>query len=210
MPKIRHFSACENETAEVNSIAVAPSLRPIATSLLPSVSCNSTTMEGSISLPNINRASSENSIFYAGMSTKAGQGEQTAKSSFEKRIDRMGALDFPVMDGAASVKGRLALLETSVDVQGDHNKQAQQSLLAVSKNLDDVDGNIKSMLLNMQNDFDLKLSTMKKEYDHRYVKVFSQLEHITYPHVMSNINISHLGLTYKPAKTRDCRATSPP
>lgn len=123
-------------------------------------------MEGSVSLPNINRASSENSIFYAGASMKA-QTEQNAKSSFEKRIDRMSSLDFPVMDGAACVKGRLALLETAMDVQGDHNKQAQQSFLAVSKNLDDVDGNIKTLLLNMQSDFDLKLATMKKEYDHR-------------------------------------------
>lgn len=122
---------------------------------------------GSVSLPNINRASSENSIFYAGVSTKGGQGDQN-RTMFEKRIDRMSALDFPATDAAASVKGRIIILETCADVQSDHNKQTQQSFLAAAKNLEDVDGNIKSLLLNMQSDFDLKLATMKKEYDHRY------------------------------------------
>lgn len=126
-------------------------------------------MEGSVSLPNINRASSENSIFFAGASTKGATNhtEQTVKSLLEKRIDRMGALDFPAMDGAASVKGRLSLLENAMDVQGDHNKQSQQTFLALSKNMEDMDGGIKSLILSMQNDFDLKLATMKKEYDHR-------------------------------------------
>lgn len=117
-----------------------------------------------LTLPNINRASSENSIYFSNGFRKI---PESPKSVFEQRVDRITALSFPVVDSEASVKSRLNTLEATAEVQTEHNKQSEQSLLSLATNIEEVDTNIKSLLLNMQTDFDLRLTTMKKEYDHR-------------------------------------------
>ena len=77
-------------------------------------------------------------------------------------------MQFPVVDTNASVKGRLSTLEGTASTQIAYNKQNEAALNSLSKNLHDVDGNIKTLILSMQNDFDQRLLSLKKEYDHRF------------------------------------------
>lgn len=117
-----------------------------------------------LTLPRIDRASSENSIY---SSTGARKHDGSPKSAFDQRVDHLRAIPFPVVDSEASVKSRLLTLESTAAAQDEYNKQEGNSLLALSKNLDDVDTNIKTLILNMQSDFDMRILAMKKEYDHR-------------------------------------------
>ena len=122
-------------------------------------------MDG-VSLPYINRATSENSVFYN--SAKNGNQDGPTKTEFSLRMEKLVSMYFPGIDPEASVKTRLNNLEETAAAQSNHNNQTQQTISALSKNVDDVDGNLKELLLNMQNDFDTRLLALKKEYDHRF------------------------------------------
>lgn len=118
-----------------------------------------------LTLPKIDRASSENSIYFGNSIRKP---DGSPKSVFEQRVERLSSLAFPTVDSEASVKGRLSTLEATVAVQSEHNRQGENSLLNLSRNLEEVDINIKTLILNMQADFDARLTALKKEYDHRF------------------------------------------
>jgi hypothetical protein len=119
-----------------------------------------------VSLPNINRAASENSIFFSNngrVATPAGN----PKSAYELKMEKLAAMYFPEIDSGGSVKSRLSGLEETAISQSQFNKLNQQTLNSLSENLDTVDLNIKGLILSMQVDFDSRLASLKKEYDHR-------------------------------------------
>ena len=123
-----------------------------------------------MTLPHINRAFSENSVLYNNNSNNIPitfNDDGNLQRKFDQCVDTMVHMNFPTLDALQSVKGRLNNLEATADTQSEYNKQTEQSLTYVSKNLQDVDLNIKSLILSMQNDFDQRLASLKKEYDHR-------------------------------------------
>jgi hypothetical protein len=118
-----------------------------------------------LSLPNINRAASENSIFFSNNGRAATPGNP--KSQYELKMEKLAAMYFPEIDAGGSVKTRLSNLEETAVSQSQFNKVNQQTLTSLSENLDAVDLNIKGLILSMQVDFDSRLMSLKKEYDHR-------------------------------------------
>ncbi len=129
-------------------------------------------MDG-LTLPRIDGASNENSFHSSSGIRKSGA---SPKSDLQQRLDSLHSIQFPVVDSEASVKSRLVTLEATAAAQDDYNKQEGNTLLALSRNLDNVDKNIKTLILNMQSDFDMRLLAMKKEYDHRYYCQYAVLD----------------------------------
>jgi hypothetical protein len=128
----------------------------------------STVVMESGALPSINRASSgDNAPFYSG-TTRSNTPGPTAKADYDYKMDKLAAMYFPGIDPEASVKSRLNNLEETVHAQANHNKQNHQTIGALSRHLEDVDSNLKGIILSMQTDFDTRLSQLKKEYDHRF------------------------------------------
>lgn len=95
-------------------------------------------------------------------------GRESSSSQFVRSVEAMENMDFPTVNAAHSVKARLSTIEEIVSTQGNHNSQCQSSFHRLHGSLNETDDNIKQLLLNMQNDFDQKILTLKKEYDHRF------------------------------------------
>lgn len=124
-------------------------------------------MDG-LTLPRIDGASNEHSYHSSSAVRKS---DASPKSVLQQRLDNLQTFPFPVIDAEASVKARLITLEATAAAQDEYNKQEGNALSSLSRNLDDVDTNIKTLILNMQSDFDMRILAMKKEYDHRFASL---------------------------------------
>jgi hypothetical protein len=89
-------------------------------------------------------------------------------TKFEQSVERLTTLGYPQVNPDASVKHRLQTLENISSVQSVFNKSSHDSFVNLSADLSGTDQSLKELILQMQINFDLKLATLKKEYDHRY------------------------------------------
>jgi hypothetical protein len=88
-------------------------------------------------------------------------------TKFEQSVDRLTTLGYPQVNSDASVKHRIQTLENITSIQSVFNKTSHDSFVNLSADLSGTDQNLKELILQMQNSFDAKLATLKKEYDHR-------------------------------------------
>jgi hypothetical protein len=127
-----------------------------------------------MSLPHINRGHSDGGVGHASSSYPIEMiEEENGVKKFDMKVKELAEFSFPTVDPEASVKARIQTLENSSIAQGNYNSLSLNAINNLSQNVMDVDGNIKSLMLSMQNDFDQKLLSMKKEYDHRFVAGFT-------------------------------------
>lgn len=86
---------------------------------------------------------------------------------FDHTVNRLATRPFPELNENASMKTRIMTLERTAEVQGDYNKLSHRSFMNLSNDVHGLEDHIKDLMQQMQNSFDNKLATMKKEYDHR-------------------------------------------
>lgn len=138
----------------------------------------------SITLPKINQSVVDNGIIYTNNGRTSSPDHE--KTEFELKMEKLTSMYFPEIDAAASVKARLSNLEETCSSQSHHNRQTEQTLLCLSKDLERTDGNIKDIILSMQNDFDIRLQSLKKEYDHRLDYIHILQDYVLYIIILFN------------------------
>ncbi len=87
---------------------------------------------------------------------------------FDHTVGKLSTRPFPEVNENASMKSRIATLERTAEVQGDYNKLSHRTFMNLSNDVHGLEEHIKDLMAQMQNNFDNKLASMKKEYDHRY------------------------------------------
>jgi hypothetical protein len=98
---------------------------------------------------------------------------ETNLTKFEQSTEKLTTLNYPHVNPDASIKHRIQTLENIADIQSVFNKTSHDTFINVSGDLNATDKNLKDLMSQMQNSFDNKLATLKKEYDHRYIHCFS-------------------------------------
>lgn len=121
------------------------------------------TMEKGL-LPTI--ASSHNSTSRLELEMKAEQAS-AIPTKFEQVLEKLNNTYFPAIDPDISVKARISILEATVHSQKEYNKHNVESFATLSNDINLMDQNLKKIIIDMQMDFEKRLTLFKKEYDHR-------------------------------------------
>ena len=121
------------------------------------------TMEKGL-LPTI--ASSHNSTSRLELEMKAEQAS-AIPTKFEQVLEKLNNTYFPAIDPDISVKARISILEGTAHSQKEYNKQNVESFATLSNDINLMDQNLKKIIIDMQMDFEKRLTLFKKEYDHR-------------------------------------------
>ena len=124
-------------------------------------------MNNSVSLPAISRSNVDNTSYSNNMFPVEVVDDGKSIKHLNRKMEMMASLNYPDIDQQASVKARISALETAAGTQSTYNKCNDLALHLMEKHVQDVDGNIKNLLLSMQSDFDQRISSLQKEYDHR-------------------------------------------
>jgi hypothetical protein len=115
-------------------------------------------------LPTI--ASSHNSTSRLELEMKAEQAS-AIPTKFEQVLEKLNSTYFPAIDPDISVKARISILEGTAHSQKEYNKQNVESFATLSNDINLMDQNLKKIIIDMQMDFEKRLTLFKKEYDHR-------------------------------------------
>jgi len=116
-------------------------------------------------LPTI--ASSHNSTSRLELEMKAEQAS-AIPTKFEQVLEKLNNTYFPAIDPDISVKARISILEGTAHSQKEYNKQNVESFATLSNDINLMDQNLKKIIIDMQMDFEKRLTLFKKEYDHRF------------------------------------------
>lgn len=125
-------------------------------------------MNSSGFLPSINGASSPTYGHFSNDEYKEDVRMGSTMSRFEQSLDKFSTLTYPPVNVNDTIKNRIGTVETISATQAELNRASQESFVNLSSDLHATENNLKDLLLQMQNSFDQKLATLKKEYDHRF------------------------------------------
>lgn len=93
--------------------------------------------------------------------------EEYNENKFSDTVQRLANQPFPELCGDQSMKNRISALERTAEVQSDFNKLSHRAFINLSGDLQSSEESLKDFINQVQNNFDMKLNAMKKEYDHR-------------------------------------------
>ncbi len=94
--------------------------------------------------------------------------EEYNENKFNDTVQRLANQPFPEpMNDQCSMKNRITNLERTAEVQSDFNKLSHRTFINLSGDLVSTEEALKDLINQVQNTFDSKLASMKKEYDHR-------------------------------------------
>ena len=115
---------------------------------------------GSNSLPILVR-SEQNSPREVDFSSKA------VSTAFDRSVQDLISVDFPVIDNGISVKDRISKLENTCAVQTESNKIVYDTFNNLSGNLKTTDNTLRDIIAHVKSITDSTIEQLKKEYDHK-------------------------------------------
>lgn len=101
--------------------------------------------------------------------------DEVVENNFDVSLSRLAALQFPEITPVASVKSRIAALETSAVTQNQFNNLTFQSFSNLSNNMHSLEDMMRELVKHTQREIESKMNLLKKEYDHRYCRCFAHL-----------------------------------
>lgn len=91
-----------------------------------------------------------------------------ASDKFSFAFNKLSTLPFPILNNNTSVKNRINTLENFGETQMEFDRLSVQNLSCLANDLNTADESLRSIIGNVVESFDAKLSTLRKEYDHRF------------------------------------------
>ena len=88
-------------------------------------------------------------------------------SLFDRSVESLLTVDFPILDTGISVKDRIAKLESTAGSQNVENKLIYETFNNLNSNLISTDDNIRDIIQHVKDITDATMAAMKKEYDHK-------------------------------------------